>query len=43
MVCGHIGCGRYQDAHAYDHYMETKHSYALEIETQHVWDYVGDG
>lgn len=43
MVCGHIGCGRYQDAHAYDHYMETKHIYALEIETQHVWDYVGDG
>ncbi|KAI8085174.1 uncharacterized protein BX664DRAFT_338726 [Halteromyces radiatus] len=43
MICGHIGCGRYQDAHAYDHYMETNHLYALEIDTQRVWDYVGDG
>ncbi|KAI8982966.1 hypothetical protein BDB01DRAFT_723314, partial [Pilobolus umbonatus] len=43
MICGHIGCGRYQDAHAYDHYMDTKHLYALEIETQRIWDYVGDG
>ncbi|KAG2206154.1 hypothetical protein INT47_003803 [Mucor saturninus] len=43
MICGHVGCGRYQDAHAYDHYMDTNHLYALEIETQRVWDYVGDG
>ncbi|KAI9247183.1 BRCA1-associated protein 2-domain-containing protein [Phascolomyces articulosus] len=42
MVCGHIGCGRYHDAHAYDHYMETGDSYALEIETQRIWDYTGD-
>jgi BRCA1-associated protein len=43
MICGHIGCGRYQEAHAYDHYMATGHLYALEIDTQRVWDYVGDG
>ena len=43
MICGHIGCGRYQEAHAYDHYTETNHLYALEIETQRVWDYKGDG
>lgn len=43
MICGHIGCGRYQEAHAYDHFMETNHLYALEIETQRVWDYLGDG
>ncbi|CAO3636662.1 unnamed protein product [Mucor hiemalis] len=43
MICGHIGCGRYQDAHAYDHYMDTDHLYALEIESQLVWDYLGDG
>lgn len=43
MICGHIGCGRYQEAHAYDHYMDTNHLYALEIETQRVWDYLGDG
>ncbi|CEP19761.1 hypothetical protein [Parasitella parasitica] len=42
MVCGHIGCGRYQEAHAYDHFMETNHLYALEIETQRIWDYLGD-
>lgn len=43
MVCGHVGCGRYQEAHAYDHFMETNHLYALEVETQRVWDYLGDG
>lgn len=43
MICGHIGCGRYQDAHAYRHYEETSHLFALEIDTQRVWDYVGDG
>lgn len=43
MICGHIGCGRYQEAHAYDHYMATGHLYALEIDTQRIWDYVGDG
>ncbi|KAI8642987.1 hypothetical protein BD408DRAFT_431895 [Parasitella parasitica] len=43
IVCGHIGCGRYQEAHAYDHFTETNHLYALEIETQRVWDYLGDG
>ncbi|KAI7861589.1 BRCA1-associated protein 2-domain-containing protein [Spinellus fusiger] len=43
VICGHVGCGRYQEAHAYDHYTETHHLYALEIETQRVWDYVGDG
>ena len=41
-ICGHIGCGRYHDAHAYDHYMETGDSYALEITTQRIWDYTGD-
>jgi BRCA1-associated protein len=43
LICGHIGCGRYNDAHAYHHYMETNHLYALELETQRVWDYAGDG
>ncbi|KAI7852106.1 hypothetical protein BDC45DRAFT_485795 [Circinella umbellata] len=42
LICGHIGCGRYHDAHAYDHYMETGDSYALEIKTQQIWDYTGD-
>ncbi|KAG2199165.1 hypothetical protein INT47_009904 [Mucor saturninus] len=43
LICGYIGCGRYAGSHAYDHYTETSHLYALEIDTQRVWDYTGDG
>ncbi|KAI8387329.1 hypothetical protein BD560DRAFT_468721 [Blakeslea trispora] len=42
LICGHIGCGRYNGAHAYDHYRQTSHLYSLEISTQRVWDYAGD-
>ncbi|RCH92563.1 hypothetical protein CU098_000557, partial [Rhizopus stolonifer] len=42
LICGHIGCGRYHGAHAYEHYQQTDHLYALEIDTQRVWDYAGD-
>ncbi|EMC98316.1 hypothetical protein BAUCODRAFT_32335 [Baudoinia panamericana UAMH 10762] len=43
LICGNIGCGRYDSAHAYAHYEETSHCYAMDISTQHVWDYAGDG
>lgn len=43
LICGNIGCGRYGRAHAYAHYELTTHLYALELETQRVWDYAGDG
>ena len=43
LICGHIGCGRYNGAHAFDHHLSTNHLYALELETQRVWDYAGDG
>lgn len=43
LICGHIGCGRYTGAHAFDHHLSTSHLYALELETQRVWDYGGDG
>lgn len=43
LICGHVGCGRYDEAHAYAHWEETSHSYAMDIATQHVWDYGGDG
>jgi len=43
LVCGHVGCGRYVDCHARDHYKQTMHTYALELESQRVWDYAGDG
>ncbi|KAI0084471.1 BRCA1-associated protein 2-domain-containing protein [Irpex rosettiformis] len=43
LICGNIGCGRYRRAHAHAHYEQTTHLYALELETQRVWDYAGDG
>ncbi|XP_008788783.2 BRAP2 RING ZnF UBP domain-containing protein 2 [Phoenix dactylifera] len=42
VLCGFIGCGRYKDGHAVRHWKETQHCYSLELETQRVWDYVGD-
>jgi BRCA1-associated protein len=49
LLCGNIGCGRYKSGHAQQHYCETNHvyfdkihfRYALELETQRVWDYIG--
>ncbi|OSX64221.1 hypothetical protein POSPLADRAFT_1137301 [Postia placenta MAD-698-R-SB12] len=43
LICGNVGCGRYGRAHAHAHYTRTTHLYALELETQRVWDYAGDG
>ncbi|KYG43993.1 hypothetical protein M433DRAFT_111125 [Acidomyces richmondensis BFW] len=43
LICGNIGCGRYDGAHAYAHYEATSHCYAMDTTTQHVWDYAGDG
>lgn len=42
LICGRVGCGRYKGGHAKEHWKETAHCFALEIETQHVWDYAGD-
>lgn len=42
LTCGHVGCGRYKGGHAKDHWKEDAHSFALELETQYVWDYAGD-
>ncbi|XP_042393691.1 BRAP2 RING ZnF UBP domain-containing protein 2-like [Zingiber officinale] len=42
VICGFIGCGRYKEGHAIRHWKETQHCYSLELETQRVWDYVGD-
>ncbi|KAI9838300.1 MAG: hypothetical protein M1819_005568 [Sarea resinae] len=43
LICGNIGCGRYDEAHAFAHYQQTSHCYAMDVETQRVWDYAGDG
>lgn len=42
LICGHAGCGRYRAGHAYSHYADTGHNFALELESHRVWDYVGD-
>lgn len=42
LICGHTGCGRYDNAHAWDHYERSGHCYAMDVATQRVWDYVGD-
>lgn len=37
-----MGCGRYKGGHAKEHWKDSAHNFALEIETQHVWDYADD-
>lgn len=43
LICGHLGCGRYDQAHAHDHYTATGHCFAMDVESQRVWDYGADG
>lgn len=42
LICGHLGCGRYQGGHAAAHFRKTEHTYALQVGTNRVWDYAGD-
>jgi BRCA1-associated protein len=42
LICGNVGCGRYKEGHAKKHWQTTAHSFSLELETQHIWDYAGD-
>ncbi|CAG9815071.1 unnamed protein product [Phaedon cochleariae] len=42
LICGHVGCGRYQGGHAASHHRETGHCYALQLGSHRVWDYKGD-
>eukprot|EP00834_Sanchytrium_tribonematis_P006475 NODE_480_length_6952_cov_0.771487.p2 type:complete len:474 gc:universal NODE_480_length_6952_cov_0.771487:2641-1220(-) len=43
LICGNVGCGRYNFGHAYLHFQSSNHCFALEIKTQRVWDYQNDG
>ena len=43
LICGHVGCSRYGAGHAASHFRDSHHPFAMEVETQRVWDYVGDG
>ncbi|CBY19618.1 unnamed protein product [Oikopleura dioica] len=42
LVCGNIGCGRYTQEHAQQHYLDTSHNYAMALSDNRVWDYAGD-
>ncbi|EPS29016.1 hypothetical protein PDE_03962 [Penicillium oxalicum 114-2] len=42
LICGSVGCGRYDGAHAFDHWKQTSHAFAIDLHSQRVWDYVGD-
>lgn len=42
LICGNVGCGRYDGAHAFDHWKQTAHAFAMDLNSQRVWDYVGD-
>jgi len=42
LVCGYVGCGRYVGGHSHAHFLETEHSYTMELDKNRVWDYVGD-
>ncbi|SCV01260.1 LAME_0G15060g1_1 [Lachancea meyersii CBS 8951] len=42
VICGNIGCGRYNYKHAVQHFTDTGHFFAMEMATQRVWDYAGD-
>mmetsp|Transcript_9980 Transcript_9980/g.16569 ORF Transcript_9980/g.16569 Transcript_9980/m.16569 type:complete len:352 (+) Transcript_9980:3-1058(+) len=40
LTCGFVGCGRYSQGHAANHFSETKHVFSLEMATMRIWDYV---
>lgn len=43
LICGYVGCGRYTLGHAREHFDSTSHTYAIDLDSQRVWDYAGDG
>lgn len=43
LICGNVGCGRYDAAHAFQHYEASGHSFTMDMDTQRVWDYASDG
>ncbi|KAA8497208.1 BRCA1-associated protein [Porphyridium purpureum] len=42
LICGHVGCGRAVNCHAKSHFLETDHTFAMDMQSGRVWDYVGD-
>ena len=42
LICGKVGCGRYEGKHAYAHFQESGHSFSMDLDSMRVWDYAGD-
>ena len=40
LTCAFVGCGRYSNKHAAEHYRQSGHPYCLELSTLRIWDYV---
>ena len=43
LICGHVGCGSYDASNACAHYEQSSHCFAMDLNTQRVWDYASDG
>jgi BRCA1-associated protein len=43
LICGRVGCGRYEGKHAFKHFETSGHSFAMDLESKRVWDYKSDG
>lgn len=42
LICGNLGCGRYKGGHAHNHFTMTGHTFALKLDSHHIWDYTLD-
>ena len=42
MICGYLGCDRYQNVHSKCHFEETGHRYSIDLNSNRIWDYYGD-
>lgn len=42
LICGYVGCGRYEGGHAHSHFERTNHTYSMDVDKRCVWDYIGD-
>ncbi|KAK7196262.1 Zn-finger in ubiquitin-hydrolases family protein [Novymonas esmeraldas] len=42
LVCGYVGCSRYQAMHAKEHCVAHQHFFSMNLLTQQIWDYDGD-
>ncbi|KAK2962466.1 putative BRCA1-associated protein [Blattamonas nauphoetae] len=42
LSCGFVGCGASKLHHAEQHFVQSGHPYAMDLETEKVWDYVDE-